>query len=227
LKRKYKLILIILLCSIFTYLIYFFCKENKLNIVAIGDGIASGETSYGIDGISFNDYIKDYYESKNLLKSFNNNYAFKNYKISSLIDDLKTNVIDEEDKLYIKQLLHNANIITISIGEEELMKLAITNDLNTEYLKKIIEEYDNLIFMLKDITEAKIVLISFYENEYLNKTNTIILNSELSNIAIKYNTIYININDLLSSKDYFLDNNKMYFNYKAHKVIAEMIIHSL
>ena len=42
--------------------------DNKLNIVALGDGVASGETSYNIDGISYNDYIKDYFSNKKLLK---------------------------------------------------------------------------------------------------------------------------------------------------------------
>lgn len=226
-KRKYKLILIILLCSILTFLIYYFSKEEKLNIVAIGDGIASGEISYGIDGISYNDYLKDFYEGKNLLKSFNNKHAYKNYKLSEFLYDLKSNINDEDEMLYIKQILHNANIITIAFGEEELSKLSITNDLNINTIKEYIKTYDELIYVIKDISDAKLILIGYYENKYLNKSNTIILNSELSNIASKYNLIFININDLMNNNNYFLDDNKMYFNYKAHKTIAEMIIHSI
>lgn len=226
-KRKYKIIFIVLISSILTYLIYFFNKEEKLNIVALGDGIASGETSYNIDGISFNDYIKEYYDSKKLLKSYDNKYAFKNYKISELINDLKNNDLHENEELFIKQILHNADLITISIGEEELVKLSITEDLDTDYLKKFINEYDDLMYMLKSITEAKIVLIGFYENNYLDKSKVIILNSELSNIAIKYEAIFINISDLMLNKDYYVDNKSFYFNYKGHKEIAEMIIHSI
>jgi len=226
-KRKYKLIIIILISSIFTYLIYFFNKDNKLNIVAIGDGIASGETAYNIDGISFNDYIKEYFENKKLLKSYDNKYAYKNYKISELINDLKSNDIKSDEKLYIKQILHNADFITLSIGEEELIKLSITNDLTTDYIKKFVSDYDNLLFMLKEITDAKIILIGFYENKYLDKSKIIILNSEISNIAIKYDCIFINISDLMLNNDYYIDNKSYYFNYKGHKKIAEMIIHSL
>lgn len=226
-KRKYKLILIILISSIFTYLIYFLNKEDKINIVALGDGIASGETSYEIDGISFNDYIKEYFDNRKLLDNYDNNYAYKNYKISELINDLKSNDLKEDEDLYIKQILHKANLITIAIGEEELVKLSITKDLNKEYLKKFITEYDDLLFLLKEITDAKIFVVGFYENNFLNKSNVIILNSELSNIAIKYEVTFINIADLMLNKEYYLDNKSFYFNYKGHKAISEMIIHSM
>jgi len=226
-KRKYKLIIIILISAMFTYLIYFFNKEDRLRIVALGDGVASGETPYEIDGISYNDYIKEYFENKKILKYFNNKYAYKNYKINELINDLKSNDLKETEDLYIKQMLHKADLITIGIGEEELVKLSMTNDLDIKYLQKIIAEYDDLMYILKDITEAKIVLIGFYENKYLDKSDVIILNSELSNLAIKYNAIFINISDLMLNKQYYFDSESYYFNYKGHKAIAEMIIHSL
>jgi len=227
LKRKYKLIIITLICSIITYLIYFICGENKINLVALGDGIASGETSYKIDGISYNDYLKDYFDSKGILNNYNSNFAFKNYKLEELLNDIKRNIYDKKEKKYIKQILHNADIITIDIGEEELIKLSITNDLDQDKIKKTIKNFDILMNELKEISDAQLVLVGSYENAYLNKTNTIILNSELNNIALKYNAIYIDISDLLNEEKYFNDRNNIYFNYRAHKVIADMIINSL
>ncbi len=226
-RRKYKVIIIILVSTLLTYFIYFFNKENKLNIVAIGDGVASGETFYNIDGISFNDYLKEYFESKHLLKNYNNSYAIKNLEIKDLIDDLKSNIKLKEDKLSINQIIHKADIITIAIGEEELVKKEITNDLNKESINEFIQEYDNLLYMLKEITEANIVVVGLYENSHLDKSNVIILNSELANVAIKYNVIFINISDLVLNSEYMFNKNSYYFNYKAHKEIAEMIIHSL
>ncbi len=226
-RRKYKIGIIILVSIILTYIIYFCNKEDKINLVAIGDGIASGETSYNIDGISYNDYVKEYFESKNLLKNYNNDYAFENYELNELINDIKTNVTKNNNNLNIQQIIHKANLITLTIGEEELIKLSVINDLNKEYIDKFISEYDNLLYLLKDISDATIVILGFYENEYLDRSNVIILNAELSNIAIKYESIFININDLLLNKEYYLDNKAYHFNYKGHKEIAEMIIHSL
>lgn len=64
-KRKYKLLIILLISAFLTYLIYFFNKSEKINLVAIGDGISSDETSFNIDDISYNDYLKEYFENKN------------------------------------------------------------------------------------------------------------------------------------------------------------------
>lgn len=225
-KRKYRLILIILISAIFTYFIYFYNINDKINLVAIGDGIASGETSYDIDGISYNDYLKEYFERRKILKSYNNKYTYENYELSDFINDLNTNNLKEKVDLYIKQLLHQADLITISFGEEKLSKLAITKDLDMNYLKNFIQEYDNLLYLLREITEAKIIIIGFYENAYLDKSSVIVLNSEISNIAINYGATFINISDLMLNKDYYLDSKSIYFNYKGHKRIAEMIIHS-
>lgn len=213
--------------AIFTFLIYLFNSEDKINLVAIGDSIASGETSYNIDGISFNDYLKEYFESKKLLKTYNKSYSFEKYELADLKNDLNNNAVFKEDKLYIKQILHNADIITIAIGEEELTNLAMSKNLNLEDIKKYLFLYDEIIGIIKNISEAKIVIIGYYENVYLEKNKVIILNSELANMALKYNVIFINIIDLMTNNEYFLNKNDIYFNYKGHKMIANMIINSI
>ncbi len=207
-------------------MIYMFNRNEKISIMAIGDGISSGETSYNIDGISYNDYLKEYFENKRLLKNYNNSFTMKNYNITNLLYDIKNNV-KKNNKLNIKQLIHNADIVTIAIGEEELIKAVMTKDLKEEYLKEFIYKYDKLILSLKEITEAKIFIVGFYENEYLSKRNVIILNANLRNIALKYDLVFIDISDLLINKGYFLNKKDYYFNYKAHEEIAKMIINSL
>ena len=227
LRRKYQLLLIILTSVIIAYFIFISNRESKINIVALGDGIASGETSYNIDGISYNDYLKEYFESKRLLKNYNNSYAYENYKIENIINDLNNNEKKAQDDLNVKQLIHKADIVTVAFGEEELVKMALTNDLNEDAIKKFLSNYDKLIYMLKDITEGKIIIIGFYENVFLNASNVIILNSEIANIAIKYDAIFINISDLVLNRDYYVDKKSYYFNYKAHEIISDMIINSL
>ena len=225
-KRKYKLIFIILISAVFTYLIYFLNLDNRLNIVSLGDGIASGETSYNIDGLSYNNYVKDYYERNKLLKNYID-YSRKNYKLSELINDVKNNIKDDNDELQMKQVLHNADLITICYGEEELTSLEISNDLENETLANYLTSFDNLLHLLKDISVAKIIIVGLYENRYLNKSDVIILNSELSNLANKYDAVFIDISELMLNKEYFLDNKTLYFSYKGHLQIANMILHSI
>ena len=212
---------------ILTYFIYFLNREDKLYIMNIGDGIASGETSYNIDGISYNDYIKEYYTDKNLIKEYNDTYSYKNYKIKDLLYDIDNNVLDSNNDLFIKQIIHKANIIIINIGEDELTKLAITNDLDISTIKEFINNFDELLDNLSDLSEAKKIVIGYYENNNLAKSDVIVLNSEIANLCNKYESIFIDISDIIVNKEYFLSNNSYYFNYKAHKLIAEMIIHSL
>lgn len=226
-KRRYQLILIVLISVVIAYFIYFFNRDRKIRIMALGDGIASGETSYAIDGISYNDYLKEYFASKKILKDYNDDYAYENYKLVNIMDDLKNNQRNKNNKLNIKQLIHQADIITVSFGEEELVKMAITKDLNKESIDKFIKMYDEFIYALKDITEGKIIIIGFYENNYLDKTNVIILNSEVANIANKYDVVFINISDLMLNKDYFLNKESFYFNYQGHEVISDMIVNSI
>lgn len=219
--------LIIFLSIVLAYFIYFFNKDEKLNIVSLGDGISSGETFYNIDGISYNNYLKEYFEGKNILKSYNSNFSYKNYKIEGMLKDLNNNIIDKNSDLTIKQILHKASLIIINIGEEELVKMAMTNDLTKEELEKFLNSYEMLIQEIKKVSEAKIVLIGFYENKYLNKSNVIILNSEISNMALKYNLIFINVIDLMLNKEYFANEDSFYYNYLGHKELAEVIIHSI
>lgn len=220
-RRKYKLIIIILISIIFTYMIFFFNRNYKISLLALGDGISSGETSFNIDGISYNDYLRDYFDNKKLLKKYNNNYSYKNYRLKDILDDINDN------KNNIKQLIHYSNIITISFGEEELTKLAITKDLNIDYIKDFVNNYDRLINNIKEISDSKIIMIGLYQNKYLDESKVIIINSELSNIANKYNIVFINISDLLLDKDYFVGMDSYYFNYKGHKEITKLIVNSL
>lgn len=224
-RRKYKLFIIIGTSILLAYFIYIFNFENKIYLVSLGDGVSSGETAYNIDGLSYSDYIKEYFDNKNLLKGYNKKFSKKNYKIKDLLIDLNNNI--KENDLYIKQTIHKGNIITLCIGEDELTKLNMTKDLSEDYIKDFLKKYDILLKELKKITKGKIVVIGLYENNFLDKGRTIILNAEIANLVKKYNLTFINVEDLLLNKDYFANKNSYYFNYKGHENIAEIIINSI
>ena len=226
-RRKYKLLLIIILSVVFAYFIYFLNKEDKIIISSFGDGVSSGETSYNIDGISYNDYLKEYYESKKLLKEYYKEYSEPNYKINDLLTDINNNKYDKINDIYIEQIIHKSKIITLCFGEDELTKLSMTNDLTEENIKLFLNNYDEVLNKIKRLTQAQIVVIGLYENKYLSKSNVIIINSELANIVNKHKNIFINISDLMTNKEYFLNKNSYYFSYLAHETISEIIIHSL
>ena len=63
-KRRYKLILIIVLGAILTFIINSLRVSSKTNFMAIGDGFSVGMTPYNVAGTSFNDYLAEKLENK-------------------------------------------------------------------------------------------------------------------------------------------------------------------
>ena len=56
---KYKILTIILLGTVLTSIIYVTTREEKKNILAIGDGLSSGMTALNVNGYNYNDYLFD------------------------------------------------------------------------------------------------------------------------------------------------------------------------
>lgn len=219
---KYKILIILFISFVLTFLIYYSLSNNcNINYLSIGDGVASGETPYHIDGISYNNYLL---EEMATIKTYND-YSFQNNNISKLITIIEKN--KKVNNTYIKQLIHNANVITISVGMDEIVKYGITDEVNEEYLHSFIIQYEKLIKQIRKINDNQIIIIGFYDNTYLSKSTIIILNSHLANIADKYNAIFLDINPIIKNENYFLKKESYYFNYLAHEKIAQIIKYSI
>ncbi len=218
LRRKYKLLFIIFISIIITFLIYISLKDNKLSITALGDGISSGYTNNKIDGISYNDYLYEYFNNRRLLKYYNNDYSYKDNTIDKLLNDINNNSKKDD---YILHILNKSNIIIINFGMEELSKISIVDDISLNDIRNIIYKYDLLLNKIQEVSDAKIVIISAYNNKYVSKGYIIAFNNELLNLKNKYNFIFINIIDLVTY------NSGMYIDHLIHKKIANMIINSI
>ncbi len=219
---KYKILIILFISFVLTFLIYYSLSNNcNINYLSIGDGVASGETPYHIDGISYNNYLL---EEMATIKTYND-YSFQNNNISKLITIIEKN--KKVNNTYIKQLIHNANVITISVGMDEIVKYGITDEVNEEYLHTFIIQYEKLIKQIRKINDNQIIIIGFYDNTYLSKSTIIILNSHLANIADKYNAVFLDINPIIKNENYFLKKESYYFNYLAHEKIAQIIKYSI
>ena len=82
---KKKIILIALIGAILSVVIYFYTQNKEITIVALGDGLALGMTPYGIEGYSFNDYLKEDYLNKHELKAYIHEFARKGKTIKEQI----------------------------------------------------------------------------------------------------------------------------------------------
>lgn len=217
---KKKLILITLIGGILSIIIYVFTQNNEITIMSIGDGLSSGETPYGIEGYSFNDYLKEDYLTTHKLNNYIE-YASRNKTIKELIYEIKENkeITLKNEKIEIKQAINKADILTIAIGMDELANNKITSKIKNEYL----HDLEELFSMINLLNKNKVVIISLYtwgKNDLLTIEK---LNASVRDIALTNNFEFVDINKILMNEEYFFQKNSYYINYLGHKRIYEEI----
>ena len=217
---KKKLILITLIGGILSIIIYVFTQNNEITIMSIGDGLSSGETPYGIEGYSFNDYLKEDYLTIHKLKSYIE-YASRDKTIKELIYEIKENkeITLKNEKIEIKQAINKADILTIAIGMDELANNKITSKIKNEYL----HDLEELFSMINLLNKNKVVIISLYtwgKNDLLTIEK---LNASVRDIALTNNFEFVDINKILMNEECFFQKNSYYINYLGHKRIYEEI----
>lgn len=215
---KKKLILISLLGGILSVIIYFFTQNNEIIITTIGDGLTSGMTSYGIEGFSFNDYLKEDYTNKHELNNYIE-YANTNQTVKELIYDIKENkkVKMLQKEIELKQAISKADILTIAIGMDELANIKINRAIKEEFL----HDMDELLSMIKMLNQNKVIVVGLYtwgKNDFLTIEK---LNASLRDIALTNGFEFIDINKIMMEKNYYLTTDSYYINYLGHKRIYE------
>ncbi len=222
-KRRYKLLLIILVGAILTILINFTTINNDITLVSIGDGFSLGMTHYNVAGPSFNDYLKDILDTKNILNSYNNEFSLAHMTIHELNEYMEDNVLGKFTRIPIKQTLASADVLTISIGLDEFADLSIQNSLNNEALTNYITEFSTLLKTIREFSTAQIIIIGLYPAYKFSENDAYEINNELKKIAGKYDCQFLDIMAYSLNKDYYLNDTSYYLNYEAHKKIAEAL----
>ncbi len=220
---KYKIFIIILLGTIFTSLIYFYVDKDNLNLLALGDGISTGMTPYQIEGYNYNDYLRDYLHENNILENYFKNFNEVDENASTLFNKINHNVENIDRKLKIKQAIKEADIITISLGMDELNNYAKKNNLGSTKINGYLENYERVLKEIRKINNKKIFMIGLYETNLINKNKVTKINEELKKLANQYNLIFIDIETITEYRDYFINNKNYYLNYKGQKYIFDKI----
>lgn len=214
---KKKIIAIAFLGAILSVIIYFFTQSSEITITSIGDGFSLGMTPYGIEGLSFNDYLKEDYLTKHELKNYIHEFASSGKTVKELIYEIKENkaMIIKDETIEIKQAINQADILTIAIGMDELANIKITNQIKEEYL----HDMEELLSMIKMLNDKKVIVISLYtwgKNDFLTIEK---INASLRDIALTNGFYFIDINKILMNKEYYLTKDSYYINYLGHKAI--------
>ncbi len=214
---KLKLITIFIISTVIILFIYYGTNEHKYNIVALGDGTSLGVNYYGIPNYNFNTYLKDYLQEQKKLKKFNQKYANHKLTILELNQQIKDNKEIEHQKL--QNILYKADIITVSVGLEELILKSNTRKLSDYYINKYCNEMNDLFSLIKIYRNKYVFIIGLYETNNLDAYVVSKINSYLKELCFDYNYTFIDISDINKSDKYFVTYNEYYLNYLGHEYI--------
>lgn len=222
-KRRYKLLLIIVIGAIATIIINSFSVTSQNNLVALGDGFSQGMTPYNVAGNSFNDYFKDRLEQKKEVIKFNNEFSQEHMRVHELNEYLEKNTLGKFSRTPIKQILAKADIITIAIGIDEMADKSLKENISIEQIDNYIKEMEVLLSRIREFYEKDIVVIGLYPAYNFTKKDAVEINSQISKVCGKYNVNFLDILAISLNEDYYLEKTSYYMNYLAHKKIADLI----
>lgn len=211
-----KILLIFLFGTLLSILIYNYTVNKKIDVLIIGDSVATGDTIYGNSGISYNLFLKEYLTTKKL-----GNYDITYTKNNMTIRDFNYQIVEnnEINDKHLQSRIKSAEIIIISLGQDELTSKSQINGLKNTDRKEFYEQYKEMLNSLRNITQKKVYIIGFYGN-IINQLQEIEKN--IQNIALNQNCQYIRISDIIKNNDYF-DNTLLHLNYEGHKKIFNQI----
>ena len=207
-----KIFLFLILSVIISIIIYDYTKNKKLDILIIGDSVASGDTIYGNSGISYNLFLKEYLKNKNL-RNYDLTYVKNNMTVRDFNYLFSEN--NEINDKHLQNRIKEAEIIIISLGQDELVGNSKINNLKNIERKQFYNSHKKLLLNIRKISNEKIYIIGYFGNK-INQLNEI--ENNLIKIANKYNCKYLKINNIILEADYF-DSEKTHLNYKGHKKI--------
>lgn len=224
---KKKIIFIILIGIIITFIIYNQNKNQDIYFMTLGDGLSTGMTAYNVEGYSYNDYIRDYLESEQKLEKYITGFSKTNQTVENLITSIENNYQLEETNLPIQQALAKSELITIGIGMDELANISLKTNIPTKEIEDYKKDMDHLLKLIRNFNDKKIYLLSLYKGYNISEEELNDMNSFLKQISEKYHLIYIDIQNITENPQYFLLNNSYYLNYKGHNEIANRIISTI
>ena len=230
-NRKKKVVVLILL-SLSVFFVYNLTDKKITRYITLGDSFSKGENSYGGYTYGYEDYLQDFIRKTNKV-DFIDIYSNKNENITSLYNNFVENEreIINGNNYNIKKILAEANIVTISIGLNDIIYEVNVdkNVLRTQYKEDKIVDYTfnkfkKLMNEVLKYSTNNIYIIGYPErnNEYKYLIRK--LNQKYKKYCKKEKIYFINTNIILDKEQYFDQKNSIFPNTKGYEKIAKKII---
>lgn len=230
-----KKIMVFVLCFLLVFVIYKVTYNNKIDYLALGDGLALGQTYYGTVGYGYTDYVADYLKNQKKLKTYNKNFAENHITVKQLKNDIENNkkeIVDGKT-IYINNAIANAEVITLSIGNYEISD--INKYINYEYeallkTETLITDVISIINLIRKYNNnATLYFIGYYSYGKENNDKIIKYTDEkFENLSKKNNFTFIKISNIFSKNIEYLPNTLAnYPSREGYKNISKKIITKL
>lgn len=237
---KYIKFVILFICCFLTFVIYKLTFTKTINYLALGDSLTLGQTPFDTYNKSFSDYLNGYLIDKYQHVNYINNFAHEDYRITDLIRDIESNkeLTINNKRINISNAIATANIITISIGSEELFYKIRTNNFKNmkkiyAYIDEMFKDLNVLITDIRKFNDKPILFIGYYSPiKNLNDIDKKEIDRLYDYIKLNYkelgkqqNIFYIDIYDKFNEKAYYLPNaNTLYPSLEGYNYISNEII---
>ena len=211
------------------FLIYKTTNKNYINITILGDGLSQGINSYETIDYGYGEYLRDYYQDKQLLKNYSKEFTKEDMSIemlnSYILINKKMNSYNKKDN--IKHILTESSVIIMSIGLNDLLyKITLSNQKISTINSIVDEVYDNVKILINEINKYndKLCIVGYYEsNKYNYKINYAITKyNEL--IKNTKNITFIDTNSYLKDSKYLENPYSYYPNTQGYQQIYSKIL---
>lgn len=228
LKKHFKLIVLVLTC-ILVYLIYNTNHHYNITYISLGDGFAMGLNSDGVKGYGYQDYLKDYLKKNNKLHKYYSDFSYPDIRINDLYKDILINEKDGKEE-NLKQALRESNLLTLSIGLNDLiyqrsLKGEIKEYESKDILSKIEKDLKKLIKELKKYYQYEIYLVgyqNFFPQDSVEKNLLSQLNLKYKKLSKELGIKYIETGEVNNKE--IENSNSIYPSSEEYKKIFQKIL---
>ena len=201
--KKNKLLVIFFLSCIFSYIIYNYTMENRINVLILGDNYLLN-SKYK----TYDKYLLDKYYNIN---DFNKLFTSDETTYKDIVNNIKNNyyVYLKDKKVYMNPKIANADIIILNANNDKYFeKCNKSESVIKKYNEDIMSDINELKNLINKISPAKVIVISNYcYNQNYN----------INNGDINLNQIYYKYQNSKSKRL----NDKV--NYQIYNKIVEYI----